>query len=252
LQRYLADMAEKIDATLKSGEAKRIVITGVSRGIGNGFARRYLADGHFVYGTVRDPEAPGVRSLRQQHPDRFIVLRLDVREESQVREALRDVAERTDGIELLINNAGVAPEEPGFGVLEMDPSQLGQAFDVNVLGPLRMLKAFYPLLRQGRNPRVVMISSVVASMELTRGGREVPYCVSKAALNMLTLLAYYRLREDRIPIVALHPGWVKTDMGGSGAQLSVDESVSAMVRVIDQLNLKSPVYLDYRGKPLPW
>jgi NAD(P)-dependent dehydrogenase (short-subunit alcohol dehydrogenase family) len=230
----------------------RMLITGASRGIGQALARRYLAAGWKVFGSCRNLEAAGIRELQSEFGERFAALSFDVRDGGAVRQAARETAAMEDGLELLINNAGIAPQEPGHGAAEVDETQLSLAFDVNVLGPLRVLKAFYPLLEKGRDPKVVMISSIVGSMGLTRGGGSIPYCVSKASLNMLTLLMHFRLREKGIPIAAVHPGWVRTDMGGQGGELSPEESAGALAEVIERLSLDSPVYMDYRGKELPW
>jgi NAD(P)-dependent dehydrogenase (short-subunit alcohol dehydrogenase family) len=230
----------------------RTLITGISRGLGLALARRYLQDGWKVFGSCRNLEGEGVKRLRSEYPDRFSPLLFDVREENAIAEAAGKAAAEENGLELLINNAGIAPEEPGHGVLDVEEQQLSLAFDVNVLGPLRVLKAFYTMLQEGRGAKVIMISSSVGSMSLTRGGRGIPYCLSKASLNMLTLLMHFRLKEKDIPIAAVHPGWVRTDMGGSGASLSPEESARKIADVVDGLNADRPVYMNNRGEELPW
>jgi NAD(P)-dependent dehydrogenase (short-subunit alcohol dehydrogenase family) len=228
------------------------MITGVGRGIGLGLARRYLSSGNRVFGTVRDLSAPGVKELTSSFGEHFTPVVCDVREESSVSKAAASIAEQTEALDLLINNAGVAPEEAGAEIADIDPAQMGLAFDVNVLGPVRVLKAVYPLLLKGDDPKVVMISSVVGSMGLTRGGRGIPYCVSKAALNMLTLLASFHLTEKGVQIAAVHPGWVKTDMGGPEADISIEEAAEALQATIEGLSPSSPVYVDNRGREIPW
>jgi NAD(P)-dependent dehydrogenase (short-subunit alcohol dehydrogenase family) len=230
----------------------RALITGTSRGIGAALTRRYLESGWKVFGSCRDPKAAGIQELQREFDGRFAPLTFDVRDEEAIRKAARQAASVEDGLELLVNCAGIAPEEPGHGVTDVEEAQISLAFDVNVLGPLRVLKAFYPLLQKGRHSKVVMISSNVGSMGLTRGGRGIPYCLSKASLNMLTLLMYFRLKEKDIPIAALHPGWVRTDMGGPDGSLTPEESAAALTEVIEKLSLDSPVYMDYRGEELPW
>jgi NAD(P)-dependent dehydrogenase (short-subunit alcohol dehydrogenase family) len=114
------------------------------------------------------------------------------------------------------------------------------------------VQEFLSLLEASDEPKVAMISSTAGSIGETGGGRMVPYCVSKSALNMLTKLLHFRLRELDIPIVALHPGWVRTDMGGSSARLTVKDSVEGMAEVIASQKLDSPLFRDYRGEPVPW
>jgi NAD(P)-dependent dehydrogenase (short-subunit alcohol dehydrogenase family) len=235
---------------MEEAHMKRVLITGVSRGIGKGFARYYLEAGAEVFGSVRNPE--DAADFKEGYGERFHTLVFDVRDTEAIRSAAVKVRGTAEGLDLIINNAGIAPDEPGTGVTEIDEDQVMTAFDVNVLGQVRVLKAFFPLLKGGENPKLINISSIVGSMDWTEGGRAIPYCVSKASLNMMSLLLSFRLEEHRIPIAAIHPGSVKTDMGGSGSALSVEESVRAIAGVIENLTLDSSLFIDYRGKKLPW
>ncbi|MFO8064187.1 MAG: SDR family oxidoreductase [Spirochaetota bacterium] len=231
---------------------KRVCITGVSRGIGLGFATYYLAQGWDVYGSVRNPDNDALKKLAKKYKERFTVFSMDVSDYDSVRRGAAEVRELTDHIDLLINNAGINAGPNAPSIREIDHRNMKAAFDVNVMGPLYMVQEFLPLLEAGDDSKIAMISSSAGSIGETTGGRMVPYCVSKSALNMLTKLLYFRLSELKIPIVALHPGWVKTDMGGENARLTVDESVKGMASVLDSLGLKSPLYQSYTGEPLPW
>jgi len=193
----------------------RVLVTDASRGLGHGFARHYLAQGDTILGSCRYSTAPGINSLRKEFCGRFIPVEFDVREAEAANAAAERAAGHVDALDLLINNAGTAPREPGTGVTDIDEEQVSLAFDVNVLGPARVLKAFYPLLSRGENPRVVMISSTAGSMGLTRGGRSIPYCVSKASLT-------------------------------------IEDSVRSMTAVIEGLTVNSAPYQDYSGKEIPW
>jgi NAD(P)-dependent dehydrogenase (short-subunit alcohol dehydrogenase family) len=224
-----------------------ICITGASRGIGYGFAQAYLNGGHRVFGAVRDTSGSGVQQLQSSFPDTFTPVAMDVRDPDSVQGAVGEIEKQAGSLDLLINNAGVAPAPNEQSLTDVDEEEVMRVFDVNTVGPLRCVKAFVLLLKQGMSPKVVMISSSAGSIAGQGGGRGVPYCVSKAGLNMLTKLLYFHLRDEGIATTAIHPGWVRTDMGGSSGALSVEESVTAMQKLIDRLGFDSPIYQDYRG-----
>ncbi|MFW5785833.1 MAG: SDR family oxidoreductase [bacterium] len=231
---------------------KTICVTGASRGIGLGLAKGYLEAGDRVFGTVRNPEAPAVKELQQEYPETFTPVVMDVSDRDSVQTGAGQIASQTDRIDILINNAGANTKDNEKRVEDISEENIQRVFNVNVLGPLRVLQELMPLLRKSDNAKAVMISSTAGSIASQGGGRVVPYCVSKASLNMLTKLLYFHCKEDGVATVALHPGWVRTDMGGSGGALSVEESVRGMMQVIDGLTTESPVFVDYQGRELPW
>lgn len=229
-----------------------VCITGISRGIGLGFAEHYLKNGWYVYGSLRNPANEAVQKLARKYEERLTVFTMDVSDYESVRRGAAEVRERTDHIDLLINSAGINAGPNAPTIAEISHEKMHAAFDVNVMGPLYCVQEFLPLLERSDGAKVVMISSNAGSLGETAGGRMVPYCVSKSALNMLTKLLHFRLRDLDIPIVALHPGWVRTDMGGSNGLVSVKDSVEGMAEVIGSQSADSPLYRDYRGEPLPW
>jgi NAD(P)-dependent dehydrogenase (short-subunit alcohol dehydrogenase family) len=162
------------------------------------------------------------------------------------------VGEETDGLEILINNAGVMGSREGLAELDLD--RVRRTFDVNAMGPLRITRAFLDLLRAGRSPRrIVNMTSLMGSIDDNRSGDAYSYRLSKAALNMATRSMAVDLREDGIVAVVLHPGWVRTAMGGPNARTPVDEAVSSLVRTIASLDMeRSGGFYDKDGRPLPW
>jgi NAD(P)-dependent dehydrogenase (short-subunit alcohol dehydrogenase family) len=193
-----------------------------------------------------------VAKLSEQYPERFFPFTIDVAYRASVREAaerLRSVIAKAD---LLINNAGIAKEPNERSMEEISEEDILEVFGVNTLGPLRCVQEFLPLLRGSSMAKVVFISSSAGSISGQGGGRGVPYCVSKGALNMLAKLLYFHLRDEGIPSAAIHPGWVRTDMGGGNAHLSVEESAAAMMQTIEKLDLQSPNYMDYRGEAMEY
>ncbi len=232
--------------------SKHVAITGVNRGIGNGFARAYLAAGAEVFGGVRSLDAEAVRELAAQYSERFHPFTVDVADRESVRESVREIVGLTERLDLLINNAGMAKEPNEQRLSDVSEVDTLEVFNVNTLGPLRCTQEFLPLLRASEAAKVVFISSSAGSISGQGGGRGVPYCVSKGALNMLAKLLYFHLKDEGIPSAAIHPGWVRTDMGGGQAHLSVEESVAAMLKTIDALDFDSHNYMDYRGEAMEY
>lgn len=231
----------------------RVLVTGASRGIGLEYARQWLAAGARVFALARDPEgSDGLMALAPGHGDALVPVRCDVADDASVAEARSRVGEETDGLELLINNAGVMGSHEGLEELDLD--RVRRTFEVNAVGPLRVTRAFLDLLRAGRPPRrIVNMTSLMGSIDDNRSGDAYSYRLSKAALNMATRSMAVDLSAEGIVAVVLHPGWVRTDMGGSSARTPVEEAVASLVRTIESLDMdRSGGFYDKDGQPLPW
>lgn len=151
----------------------------------------------------------------------------------------------------MINNAGVLASGERFG--QLDAATFRAAFETNTLAPLLFAEAATPLLAKGRTATVAYLSSVLGSIASTQSFYTPSYAVSKAALNMAVRLAAIPMAEHGIRSAALHPGWVKTDMGGPSAPLEAPDSVAGMLKVIDTLPADARGdFIDYRGETLPW
>src|SRR5262249_23044296 len=153
-------------------------------------------------------------------------------------------------IDVLVNNAGVSSKAKRLGDLTAD--ELQRVFAVNATGPVILAAALLPNLRAGSQRKVINISTQMGSIALNSppnsGGASYGYRSSKAALNMLTASMANELRPDGFTCIALHPGWVRTDMGGSGAPLGAPESISSMLKLIDSLRPEqSGAFLDLNG-----
>lgn len=231
----------------------RIALTGASRGLGLEFTRQWLAAGHRVFALARDPGgSKGLAALAREYPDTLTTVPCDVADLESVRAAANTVGERTDALEIVLNNAGVGGWRGGIEELDFD--EVRRVFEVNALGPMRVAQAFVPFLRNGRHPRrLVGITSLMGSLADNRSGGSYPYRISKAALNMAAVNLAHELREEEIVSAVLHPGWVQTDMGGAGASLPVEEAVGALVDTIDDLTMEhTGGFYDRLGEPLPW
>jgi NAD(P)-dependent dehydrogenase (short-subunit alcohol dehydrogenase family) len=222
----------------------RYVITGANRGLGLELVRQLGAAGHDIIATARDPgsaaelAALGVR-----------VEALDTGDSNSVAALAGRLGDTP--IDVLINNAGISGHDGGR-LVDTDIEQLPETFNVNSLGPLRVSQALLPNLRAGTGKTVVQMSSILGC--ITEAGAGLfGYRASKAALNMLNKALSVELESEGFTCVAMHPGWVQTDMGGAGATLTPAESVAGMVAVIAGLDAsKNGAFIDYQGQALPW
>jgi len=228
------------------------LITGSNRGLGLEWVRQCAARGWRVYASCRDPDsAQDLQALVSAHPE-VTLHRLDVTAPDQLAalaEALRD-----EPLDLLVNNAGVYFEHWGkdpVGSIDYDDWQ--QTFSVNTLGPMRVTEAFLPQLSRGDRPLVVTITSNMGSITHIDAGKDYAYRSSKAALNAAMHGLARELEPRGIGVLLLHPGWVRTRMGGSSASLSPEESVRGMLALADRFGPgMSGAFLRYDGASIPW
>ncbi len=226
-----------------------IVITGANRGIGLELARQYLARGESVFAGVRTPESSGkLVDLNKASGGRLRIHACDVLDDASVRSFASAI---TEPVDLLINNAGVKLEKDELPDLDLENA--ARTFQVNVLGVLRVTLALLPALRRAPHPKIANTSSGLGSLERNTAGGIYGYRMSKAALNMASRSLAQDLRKDNIITVALTPGWVKTDMGGSGATTDVADSAAGLIGVIDRLTPEdSGRYISFQGESVPW
>lgn len=229
--------------------SKAFVVTGASRGIGFELVRQLLGQGHRVIAGVRAPEkAKELQALARDSGDRLRVLSIDVSSDESVANFARDIG--AVSIDVLINNAGVYSDDDDR-VSEIEPRVVEMTFSTNTLGPLRVTQALLPALRRSSEPKVANITSQMGSIADNGSGSSVAYRMSKAALNMLTKCL--AVEEPSLIVLSLHPGWVKTSMGGVGAPLETSRSVEGLLKVIDDAGKSaSGRFLTYAGKELPY
>lgn len=219
---------------------QNVLITGASRGLGREFARQYAADGWRVFACARDPSKVEAGKGVSAHA-------LDVTD----GEAVAALARALDGesFDLLINNAGaIGDRTPAMGGVKYEAWL--DAFDVNVLGPMRVAEAFARRLRGER--KLATISSRMGSIA-EAAANAVVYRSTKAAVNMTVKCLSEALKGEGVIAVALHPGWVRTDMGGPSAALGPEESVGGMRKVIAGLTpADAGRFINYDGGAIPW
>lgn len=230
-----------------------VLITGASRGLGFFLAKKYLEDGNRVFAGVRDIQAPKLKDLAKEYPDRLIIVELNVADTESVNKAAITVKHHTGKVDILINNAAIH-NETSFEKLEnADIDDCLNVYDVNSLGPLRVVKAFLPLIRESQNAKIINISSESGSIGACQREKEFDYCMSKAALNMASKLLSNYLKRDQTVVLAVHPGWMRTDMGGSNADLDPYETACCLVKLFNGIkDVEQPVFIDNDGKNFEW
>ncbi len=221
------------------------LITGANRGIGLEMTRQALELGLRVIATCRDPSSATELAALDGSLE---VHALDVTDDASTQALVKKLG--TVKLDVLINNAGYMADRQAID--DMDYEQWMTSFAVNAIAPWRVSVAFADRLQASSSARIATISSQMGSMERA-GSDRVAYRSSKAAVNMAMRTLALEWEPRGITVCMLHPGWVKTDMGGSNAALDPSESAAGLLDVIDGLTLKDTGrFLDYAGKSMPW
>lgn len=211
------------------------VITGANRGIGLAIAKKLLEEGEEV--TV------GIRTSMPLEHDRLNVLRLDISNPTSIEKFVTQLSKQVD---ILINNAGIMIEERFPNVTE---EALIISFKVNTMGPYMLVQELFKTGKLKDAAKILNISSILGSIANTSGTTSISYSISKSALNMVTKLLAHRLKN--MYVISIHPGWVKTDMGGSKAPVLPEESAEGIIKIARNID-KSGIFLDYTGKIIEW
>jgi NAD(P)-dependent dehydrogenase (short-subunit alcohol dehydrogenase family) len=221
------------------------VITGVSRGIGKAMAVELLEEGETVYGVSRKIY-DSVVALEKKYSS-FRPLIGDLRNEEDIRKIAESVEEKVD---FLVNNAGVLVRE---SYPEFSQESFLETMKVNVFAPLKLTAEIdrRGLLKNGS--KVVNTSSIMGSISLASSTSSYSYSISKAALNMVTKLLSAQLSSKGVIVISVHPGWVRTDMGGSAAPVLPEESAKGIISVAKKITMKDTgKFFEYTGRELPW
>ena len=214
------------------------LITGANRGIGLELSRQLAEDGWCVLACSRDPEkSDALNKLAAEYPEQITLYALDVTDHGQIRKLSQTLANKP--IDLLINNAGVYPGSKGSSFGQTDYDAWAYAFLVNTMAPLKMAEEFITQITQGSRKTIVTITSKMGSVADNGRGGSYIYRSSKSAVNMVVKSIAIDLESNDIISVLLHPGWVRTDMGGPSGLISVEQSVSGMLSVIRELTSAS-------------
>lgn len=230
----------------------RILITGANRGLGLALAEEACSRGHKVLAGVRGPgsSADGLQQLLERFAEQVTILPLDVSDENSVRYACEQASSRIGSLDAIINSAAILRGRDQK-LEQLDFGQMEETFQTNLYGPMAVLKHFLPLLRKGERQSVINISSEAGSFAGAYGG-DYSYALSKSALNMFSAQLRRELAPAGILVHAVHPGWIKTDMGGERAPGDARESAKGILDLIER-RTEAPsdaLFIDHAGKQM--
>jgi NAD(P)-dependent dehydrogenase (short-subunit alcohol dehydrogenase family) len=230
---------------------KAILITGANRGLGLEFCRQYAEAGWRVIAACRAPDqADALSALARDYPD-VQMEALDVADFGAIDALSARLSDEC--VDILLNNAGVYGDQAGCGLGQLDYQRWAATLRVNTMAPVKMVEAFLPQLERGQHPLIAAVSSLMGSMTDNSSGGSLLYRSSKAGLNAGMKSLAIDLRPRGIGVLILHPGWVRTDMGGQNALIDVETSVSGMRRRINEFTMdQSGSFVRYDGGVAPW
>ena len=225
-----------------------ILVTGANKGVGLELTKRYAARGDQVLACCRNPDAA---TELNAIGDNVEVLGVQISDGASVAALAETIGDRP--IDVLINNAGMAgPAPEKQSGTEMDFDGWAETFVVNTMAPLRVLQTFRENLKGGTDPKAVTITSQMGALDLN-WPLMYAYCSSKAAVNKVMRMMSAELAGDGIAVVLIHPGFVKTDMGGPNAEISPEESATGIVDVVDNTSMETTgTFMKWNGEPHNW
>ena len=222
---------------------KLVFITGVSRGIGKSLAEKFLKEGYFIIGT----STSGKANLKDKN---LIILQLDLHYKESIDNCLNNFKKLNKNIDVLINNSGIVPDKFETSI-KID--KLRDTLEVNLIGTMDLTEKLIDFINE--NGKIINISSSAGSLNNTdlKDTNEIgypSYKISKAAINMYTRTLAIRLKEKKILVASIHPGWVKTDMGGKEADLEPEEAAKNIYERI--ISLKETGQFWFKQEKFPW
>jgi NAD(P)-dependent dehydrogenase (short-subunit alcohol dehydrogenase family) len=226
------------------------MITGANRGIGLALTMELLRRGDHVVAAARDPWGGALGEVAGGQAGTLTPLELDVTSDSSVAAAKQALDGRP--IDVLVNNAGVYGPRDRQSALDMDFKAWREVFEVNVYAPLRVAQAFLPNVEAGSGRKIVTISSRMGSIGSNPSGA-IAYRSSKAAVNMVMVGFGNAVRDSEVAVLLFHPGWVRTDMGGGGADIPPSESAAGLIATIDASGMRDTnSFRNWKGEEIPW
>lgn len=237
--------------------SQTVLITGTGRPYALGFnlVKRYLENGDRVFASIRRP-SEALEALQREYPDSLHILTMDIASTESVNAAAAQAAALTDSLDLIINNATTASADTMKELPDFDLDLIAPAVNVGAVGPIRVVKAFLPLLKASTlGALVVNISSEAGSIGRCYRTFYLDYGTEKAALNMLTMTLHNWLRDEpNLNIICIHPGWIRTNPGNTEAPLDPYEHAETLRLLFEtrRYDKEGPVFVTYEGEPYPW
>ena len=231
-------------------EIPAILITGANRGIGLELTQQFALDDWQVIACCRNPhEAEQLQALATHH-EAIEIHELEVTNYSQIADLAKKLADRP--IDILLSNAGIFGAK-GVGFGDVDAKDFQQVIEVNTIAPLMLVQNSVDHVAASDRKLVAVISSKVGSIADNSGGGLYAYRSSKTAVNQVVKCLSIDLSDRGISVISLHPGWVKTDMGGPNAEITTDQSVSGLKSILQSAGLaQSGRFIEYDGNNIPW
>lgn len=231
---------------------KRVLITGANRGLGLELVLQCVQRGDQVFAGCRSPKkSTALTDVSVKYPGQVTILPLEVTDEESIAQAAAKIATETDGLDLLFNNAAIHTD--GEHLSEVNAETLLKLIHVNAVGAVLVAQSFINLLKKGTDPKLINVSSEAGSIEGMGEFRGYNYYGSKAAMNMYTRSLAWDPETEGVTVIAIHPGWVRTDMGGSEAHLSTAESAEGLLQVTDGLTpADNSKFYTWEGEEYPW
>ena len=222
-----------------------ILIIGANRGLGLEFAKQYSELGHHIFATTRDKS----KSDQLVATANTTVLELDLNEDKSIDSFINEMS--SIKIDILIHNSGIFRDEQLSEDLEI--AAWMNEMRINAITPIIIARKLKQNVLKGEDKKIIFISSQMGSIDDNYSGRFYFYRSSKSALNSAAKSLAIDLKDKNISVLMLHPGWVKTDMGGESAKLEIPDSIQRMIQVISDLNLEtSGSFVNYEGNKLEW
>ena len=228
-----------------------LLLTDSNRGIGLELCAQYLEAGWDVHASCRDPSnATRLNALAEQFPEKLYIHTLDTRNIDQIADLKKTLADTP--IDLLFNNAGIYGTKANH-LGHLDHEAWLETFRTNVISPMMVIEAFVDNVARSQKKSIVNLTSKMGSIDDNGFGGRYAYRSSKAALNMTMVSASIELKDSDIGVYLIHPGWVRTDMGGPNGELSVDKSVSRIRALVENFTLEdSGKFFDIDGSIIRW
>lgn len=235
-------------------------VTGADRGLGFALAIQLLSQGCKVFAGRYMPEWDQLEQAKASYGERLCLIDMDVSDDDSVGRAAATIASRTDRLDVLVNNAGIAGDSHTEIFSEIDFQRMIKLFNVNALGPLRVTNALVSLLLNSESKLLVNISSEAGQIRQTWREGWYGYCMSKAALNVQSNIVHNQIKKRGGRVLVVHPGWMKTYMSGKlneDAELDASESARRIVETMmkyaaEQAIGKHPPFVDYNGDEMSW
>lgn len=231
----------------------RILITGAGKGLGYATVREALSRGHEVIAGIRNLERDS-EHIRELHSDKgtLTIVPLDMTKEDTIAQAKANIESEMGHIDAIVNNAGILIAREST-VETLDFEDMEQTLQTNVYGPMKMIKYFLPLLRLSEQPCIINVSSEAGCFNSAYGG-DFPYAISKNALSFFSAQIKNALKPEGFSVISLHPGWIRTQMGGDQAPGDPQDTACGIIDMIERkVKLPEDAWMvDHNGQAMPF